>query len=222
MGTRHWEKKRKMLRLLVQKPIQRVATRPLSITASLSGYEHKHQALDSHMNPGYMGFGGKVLGKTKHAPKLRRSWYCVRLTSQAGTGSMMHWVRHEKDPKVVLIHEDKNLPDKYVGEEREVVWIETERLHRVFPGSRKMEKRRIANDSLQHGYDPYPEEGQTWHRQLPGSRVRKLQSQVPKFKMTENEIDKRRDGKLADYRKGVSALSPAQRLQKSKSNWWQD
>ena len=98
----------------------------------------------------------------------------------------MTWVRHEKDPKVqnpweflvtfsqvVLIHEDAKLPEKYVGEEREVVWIETERLHRVFPGSRKVrtskvlfsnsfikaEKRRIANESLQHGYDYNPEEG---------------------------------------------------------------
>ena len=58
----------------VQKPLQRVSARPLTVTTSLSGYEHKHEGHNLHMNPGYMGFGGKVLGKTKHAPKLRRSW----------------------------------------------------------------------------------------------------------------------------------------------------
>ena len=65
------------------------------------------------------------------------NWNPSKLTSQAGTGHVKTWVRHEKgnlvnftgiwlylnslDPPVVIMLEDEMLPEKYKN--KEVLWI---------------------------------------------------------------------------------------------------
>ena len=42
----------------------------------------------------------------------------------AGTSNTMTWVRHEKDPKVVILHPDPKL-DKDAYPDNKVLWVET-------------------------------------------------------------------------------------------------
>ena len=60
-----------------------------------------------------------------------------------------------------MIREDDRLPEQYEGEERNVVWIETKKMNKVFPGSRKAEKRQ-TKESLRStiGYQHLPKEGE--------------------------------------------------------------
>ena len=48
----------------------------------------------------------------------------MTLKSMAGTGNTMTWVRHEKDPKVVILHPDPKL-DKDAYPDNKVLWVET-------------------------------------------------------------------------------------------------
>ena len=74
-----------------------------STTPAFKAYEHLPQQ-QGHMPPGSMGFGGKAQGKAPNWDKRRKGWVCVRVMSQAGTGSSMTVVRHERDPKVSFFH----------------------------------------------------------------------------------------------------------------------
>ena len=60
-----------------------------------------------------------------------------------------------------MIREDDALPDTYEGDERKVVWIETKKMNKVFPGSRKAEKRQ-TKEALRStvGYQHLPKEGE--------------------------------------------------------------
>ena len=69
-----------------------------------------------------------------------------------------------------MIAADPRLPEQYEDEARKVVWIETKKMNKVFPGSRKAEKR-VTKEHLRsnRGFQFLPKEGETWRRQIEGS-----------------------------------------------------
>merc|ERR1711935_77230 len=188
------EKKMNALRLLVPKfnLLSLSTTRTLvSTTPAFKAYEHLPQQ-QGHMPPGSMGFGGKAQGKAPNWDKRRKGWVCVRVMSQAGTGSSMTVVRHERDPKVVMIAADPKLPAQYEDDARKVIWIETKKMNKVFPGSRVAEKR-VTKEQLRsnRGYQFLPKEGEMWRRQIDGSS--KFGSQKPKYNDARIERDERQE-----------------------------
>jgi hypothetical protein len=76
--------------------------------------------------------------------------------------------------------EDEMLPEKY--ENKEVLWIETEAKHKVWPYSNRSWKRlRHPTDFPLQRYDPPIRPG-LWHRQMPGDAPKPLQNESSKKK----------------------------------------
>ena len=69
-----------------------------------------------------------------------------------------------------MIAADPKLPAQYEDDARKVIWIETKKMNKVFPGSRVAEKR-VTKEQLRsnRGYQFLPKEGEMWRRQIDGS-----------------------------------------------------